>query len=122
MTRAQSMCEWPWMKRPGCHVIMLAIALKWLPRISFADEATGGSRAHLWATEPLPKATKSQGANPIDTELAHAHCEAGIVAASRTDRQTRLRRLSFDLIGLPPTLESRRPSQRTRHQKRMKSR
>jgi hypothetical protein len=42
-------------------------------------------------------------ANPIDTFVLAKLTEAGLQPAPRADRQTLVRRLCYDLIGLPPT-------------------
>ncbi|WP_437193616.1 DUF1553 domain-containing protein [Planctomicrobium sp. SH527] len=43
--------------------------------------------------------------NPIDAFIAQGHQEQGLRPQVEASRQTLLRRLSMDLIGLPPTLE-----------------
>jgi len=52
-------------------------------------------------TVPAPK-NKEWGQNAIDAFLASAHDEHGLTPASDADPRTLLRRLSFDLTGLPP--------------------
>ena len=49
----------------------------------------------------VPKSTRFD--HPIDRFLDQARREAGVTAAPRADRLTRLRRASLDLTGLPPT-------------------
>jgi len=44
-------------------------------------------------------------ANPIDAFVAAKHREAGLRPAPEADPRTLLRRLTFDLVGLPPTPE-----------------
>jgi mono/diheme cytochrome c family protein len=65
----------------------------------------------LWAYQPLKKPPvpaisnlKSQISNPIDAFLA-AKMPAGLQPAPLADRATLIRRVTFDLIGLPPTPE-----------------
>jgi hypothetical protein len=48
---------------------------------------------------------KSQIANPIDAFIAAGQKAHGLAPAAEADRITLIRRLSFDLIGLPPTPE-----------------
>src|SRR5438128_7672444 len=43
--------------------------------------------------------------NPIDSFIAEACRAKGLAPMDPTDRLTRLRRVSFDLVGLPPSLE-----------------
>ena len=61
----------------------------------------------LWAITPLPSISGSQaeGANSVDEVLEQGQRTHGIDPFSIADRQTLLRRSSFDLIGLPPTIE-----------------
>ncbi len=62
-----------------------------------------------WAFQPVrqtpPPAVKSAGwvVNPIDAFIEHALEEKGLRASPEADRITLLRRVSFDLTGLPPT-------------------
>ena len=71
----------------------------------------GGERLDLWSLKPLkqpelPDATNSASShNPIDNFVA-AHLAAnGIALPPPADRHTLLRRMHFDLTGLPPTPE-----------------
>ncbi len=64
-----------------------------------------------WAFQPLSQPAwpavrdASWSANPIDRFIL-GHLEArGLQPASRADRRTLIRRVTFDLIGLPPTPE-----------------
>ncbi len=41
--------------------------------------------------------------NPIDSFIAASHQRQGLAPAAEADRRTLIRRLNFDLIGLPPT-------------------
>ncbi|MFN5330101.1 MAG: PSD1 and planctomycete cytochrome C domain-containing protein [Planctomycetota bacterium] len=61
-------------------------------------------KARHWAWKPLkqPDLASATG-DPIDQLLGRARKEAGVSAAPSADRRTLLRRLSFDLTGLPPT-------------------
>ena len=58
----------------------------------------------LWALEPLP-VVLSGSENDVDTALESELRAHRIEPAPGADRLTLLRRLSFDLIGLPPTIE-----------------
>ncbi len=72
-------------------------------RFNFAE------RAKHWAFQPLrpdvpPRIANSAWPdNPVDCFLGHRLNEAGLEPASAADRRTLLRRVTFDLIGLPPT-------------------
>jgi hypothetical protein len=62
--------------------------------------AFGPVRAH-----PIPLDAARWSANPIDAFIAHKQRAAGLTPAVPADRRTLLRRLSFDLVGLPPTFD-----------------
>ena len=58
-----------------------------------------------WAYEPPVKAAVPAGTNGID-HLVHKRLSAlGLKPSAEADRRTLIRRLSFDLLGLPPTPE-----------------
>ncbi|QJW92816.1 DUF1553 domain-containing protein [Frigoriglobus tundricola] len=60
-----------------------------------------------WAFEPVkrPKAPDPQRANPIDAFVVAKLKESGLTLSPGADRRTLIRRLKFDLLGLPPTPE-----------------
>lgn len=71
-------------------------------------ERTTASRGgrDWWAFEPLQDAAppEATGApHPIDAFVGDRLAREGIEPAPEADRRTLLRRLSFDLVGLPPT-------------------
>ncbi|MDG1894238.1 MAG: PSD1 and planctomycete cytochrome C domain-containing protein [Fuerstiella sp.] len=66
----------------------------------------------LWSLEPIqrPDVPENGGVadhfsiqNPIDAFVAARHAEAELTPAGQADRRTLIRRLYFDLTGLPPT-------------------
>ena len=59
----------------------------------------------LQAVEPPPLADKSWPSNPIDHFIHHRVEAAGLTPSPPADRRTLIRRLYFDLVGLPPTPE-----------------
>jgi hypothetical protein len=67
-----------------------------------------------WAFQPLDRPTppRPQGAEwartPIDLFILQALQEKGLQPTPEADRRTLIRRLSFDLLGLPPTLDDLR--------------
>src|SRR5688572_25384110 len=76
-----------------------------------ADSGEPGSET-WWAFEPLRSpalpavAPSGSGiSNPIDLFLRARLAERGLEPAPEADRRTLIRRLSFDLIGLPPRPE-----------------
>lgn len=58
-----------------------------------------------WAYVPPEKPSVPSGAHPIDHLLRSHLTAAGLDLSPEADRRTLIRRLSFDLIGLPPTPE-----------------
>jgi hypothetical protein len=61
-----------------------------------------------WAFQPVkePKVPQVKGiGNPIDAFIAAKRAEAGLKASSEASPEELIRRLSFDLTGLPPTPE-----------------
>ncbi|NCA10399.1 DUF1553 domain-containing protein [bacterium] len=61
-----------------------------------------------WAFQPLarpPVPPAPQGTAPIDAFLAEKLAAAGLAMNPEADPRTLIRRVSFDLIGLPPTPE-----------------
>ncbi len=74
-----------------------------------------GQRLDLWSLKPLAPVTPppapaspdlpGDAPNPIDRFLQARFAAAGIVPAPEADRRTLVRRLHFDLTGLPPTPE-----------------
>ena len=64
-------------------------------------------RDRHWAFVPpgRPPLPDGPAAHPIDRLVRARLAEAGLRPAERADRVTLLRRLSLDLVGLPPTLE-----------------
>jgi Protein of unknown function (DUF1553)/Protein of unknown function (DUF1549)/Planctomycete cytochrome C len=64
-------------------------------------------KADHWAWRPIrvPAIPNEAGADPIDRFLAVKMREQGLTAAPPASPHALLRRLSFDLVGLPPTPE-----------------
>lgn len=54
---------------------------------------------------PVPREVPSWGRGPIDEFIAAKHRQHQLAPAPEAERATWLRRVSFDLIGLPPTVE-----------------
>ena len=70
-------------------------------------------RAKFWSFQPIQKPTPPPVSadrahwprNPIDRFILAALEERGLAPAEEADRRTLIRRLTYDLIGLPPTVE-----------------
>ena len=81
----------------------------WPEGFVLADLRWEGQR--WWAFEPLvrpsvpPVRTSGWARNPIDRFILAALEGRGLAPAPEADRRTLIRRLTFDLIGLPPTPE-----------------
>ncbi|MDX2031530.1 MAG: DUF1553 domain-containing protein [Blastocatellia bacterium] len=58
-----------------------------------------------WAWQPVRRPATPQGRNPIDGFISARLARAGLAMSPEADRRTLIRRLSFDLLGLPPTPE-----------------
>ena len=63
--------------------------------------------ARLWSLQPVypppVPAGVTASANPIDAFIAADYQAKGLVPAGKADKLTLLRRVYFDLIGIPPT-------------------
>tara|TARA_R110002096_G_scaffold261041_1_gene454305 strand:- start:588 stop:3461 length:2874 start_codon:yes stop_codon:yes gene_type:complete len=56
-----------------------------------------------WSFQPVaPESLPAKSGHPIDFFISRAQQNAGLSPAPKADRQTRYRRISFDLLGLPP--------------------
>jgi Protein of unknown function (DUF1549)/Protein of unknown function (DUF1553) len=64
--------------------------------------------ARLWSLQPVTRPSVPEGvtasANPIDAFIAADYKAKGLVPVGKADKLTLLRRVYFDLIGLPPTI------------------
>ena len=61
---------------------------------------------NLWAYQPLRKPAvpaNAASSNPIDAFLAAKWAESNLTPAPLADRRTLIRRVTYDLLGLPPT-------------------
>jgi len=67
--------------------------------------ATDETVGKHWAFEPVkrPKTPDTNRANPIDAFVVAKLKESGLTLSPEADRRTLIRRLKFDLLGLPPT-------------------
>ncbi|QDU60829.1 Planctomycete cytochrome C [Planctomycetes bacterium Pan216] len=73
------------------------------------DVATRKAAHWAWSTPSLPALPKTKDTDwirdDLDAFVLQRLEDAGLEPAPRADRRTLIRRLSFDLIGLPPTSE-----------------
>ena len=72
---------------------------------TLAKEAA--KRADLWSLNPLahPEIPRSTGSNAIDAFIGQACRDKGLTPVGLADKLTWLRRVTFDLIGLPPSVQ-----------------
>jgi mono/diheme cytochrome c family protein len=67
------------------------------------DSAARDPKASHWAFQPVQRPSVLPEGNAIDTLIRAKLAEKGLTLSPEADRRTLIRRLSFDLIGLPPT-------------------
>lgn len=60
-----------------------------------------------WAFQPIEQPQVPAGSHPVDALIAEVLEQKSFVPAPRADRQTLVRRMTYDLLGLPPTAEQR---------------
>ncbi len=80
----------------------------WPDDVKLADKRFDGAK--WWSTEPLvrppvPEADASWVRTPIDAFIWAKQREKNLRPAPEADRRTLIRRLSYDLLGLPPSPE-----------------
>ncbi|KAB2667984.1 MAG: DUF1553 domain-containing protein [Verrucomicrobia bacterium] len=91
--------------RAAWRRVVLGLAACLVP--STLGTAAEGPKDPLWSVAPLvrPAVPPSSRPNPIDAFVDARLAREGLQAAPEADRATLVRRLSFDLGGLPPTPE-----------------
>jgi len=82
---------------------------KWTPQDDEDPPATSSDRSDWWSLRPLVRPPVPQFANPatpvanaVDAFIRAKLEEVGLRPSPEADRRTLIRRLYFDLIGLPP--------------------
>lgn len=103
-------------KGEGLSADEVALLARWIDAgAPWPDDFAGADeRLSHWAWQPLSKAgeeilEKAPG-HPVDVLLERRLAEAGLGFSPEAGRGTLLRRLSFDLHGLPPGAVDREPS------------
>ena len=84
----------------------------WPESVVLGDELQSEWESH-WAFQPVrdpapPDDPRHWSANPIDRFVAEKYAELGLRPVRAAPRETLIRRLYFDLLGLPPTPEQLR--------------
>ena len=73
---------------------------------SDADRAAASDkRREHWAWQPIKRMTPPSDGHPIDAFLNAKLSTNGLKMSAEADRRTLIRRLTFNLLGLPPTSE-----------------
>lgn len=98
---------------PLAFVILSSLAIAHSSRAEAVPSSTPHSLKGHWSFQPVrrptvpdvSRLTPHASRNPIDAFVASELAEQGLSAVPEADRQTLIRRLSFDLIGLPPEPE-----------------
>ncbi len=103
----------PQMPKEGAPLTASQVALirQWIDQgASWPGEVVIQERARAdsswWSLQPIvdaPPPSNHDEPNPIDRFVLATLAEHGLRPAVQADRRTLIRRLSFDLIGLPPT-------------------
>ena len=71
--------------------------------------ANGDEAGGLWVLKPVARpevpAGRTASSNPIDAFIAEGYEAGGLKPVGPADKRTLLRRVTLDLVGLPPTVE-----------------
>lgn len=87
----------------------VALLKRWINEGAKApDEPTPADPRQHWAFQPPVRPAVPKGRHPIDAFLAEQYQKQGLTPEPAADRGLLLRRVYFDLIGLPPTVEELR--------------
>jgi mono/diheme cytochrome c family protein len=71
-----------------------------------AAETRAGTKRTFWSLrEPVKGTPPSNARNPVDAFVQAKVAEKGLTQAPRADHRTLIRRISFDLTGLPPSAD-----------------
>lgn len=97
-------------RRWGCALLFGLAAISVVVAAEAASSSsTAASALNHWSLQPLSSvsapsvAGNSWGRGPLDAFVLARLDQAGLQPSSEADRLTLIRRLSFDLVGLPPT-------------------
>src|ERR1035438_3935759 len=89
-------------------VVLLPLASMLATAQETVEEQFAKRAARLWSLQPVTRPAIPVGVttskNPIDAFIAADYKAKGLVPAGKADKLTLLRRVYFDLIGLPPTI------------------
>ncbi|MBP3956970.1 DUF1553 domain-containing protein [Gemmata sp. G18] len=94
-------------KKPQLTAAEIATLQRWIDDgAKWPDDGSATANpADWWSFKPLKKSAAPADVNPIDHFVRAKLKEKGLAPSAEADRRTLVRRLYFDLIGLPPTPE-----------------
>ena len=90
-----------------CFVSLLILATPvWSADVLKAPQKSKGASSNFWSLKPLVRPMVPAGeANAIDAFVRDTLHSKGLKPSPQADKRTLIRRVYFDLIGLPPTPE-----------------
>ncbi len=83
----------------------IALLVEWVKQVQPLKETAVRAGLDWWSLKPLVRPAMPSTGNPIDTFIAAKLREQKLAPAPEADARTLIRRLHFDLIGLPPSPE-----------------
>ena len=93
-------------KKPRLSAAEVATLRAWIDQgAKGPDDGIKLNPADWWSFKPLKKSAIPNGTNPIDHFVRTKLSDKGLSPSKEADRRTLVRRLHFDIIGLPPTPE-----------------
>jgi mono/diheme cytochrome c family protein len=92
-------------KGPGLSAAEIATLRAWIDQgAKWPDDGSAAANpADWWSFKPLKKPAVPAGTNPVDHFVRVKLREKGLAPSKEADRRTLIRRLYFDLTGLPPS-------------------
>jgi mono/diheme cytochrome c family protein len=72
---------------------------------AWPDDGSTAKAADWWSFRPLKRPAAPEGANPVDHFVRATLRDKGLSPSKEADRRTLIRRVYFDLVGLPPAPE-----------------
>ena len=73
--------------------------------VAVATAAANDAPANWWSFQPIARPKSPERDNPVDHFVRAKLSDKGLSLAPEADRRTLIRRVTFDLTGLPPTPE-----------------
>ena len=84
----------------------LGVLKAWIDQgAKWPDDGSASTSADWWSFKPVKRPAVPAGDNPVDHFIRTKLRDKGLSPSPEADRRTLIRRLYFDLIGLPPTPE-----------------